>query len=127
VSGQEKTVPSETLPPAAPQRESSQAAPPAAVVDKIPQERIRPDVQKPETVKSYRLFMEAREQVWLRIRQDRNRPEQVILEAGDTLERFAADAFTLDIGNAGGIDITFQDKPLGRIGKRGEVVHLRLP
>jgi cytoskeleton protein RodZ len=127
VPGQEKTVPSETLPAAAPHRESSHAAPPAPVVDKIPPERIRPDVQKPEPGKNYRLYMEAREQVWLRIRQDRNRPEQVILEAGDTLERFAADAFTLDIGNAGGIDITFQDKPLGRIGKRGEVVHLRLP
>lgn len=128
VPGQEKTVPSEALPAAAPQRESSQAAAPAAVVvDKIPPERIRPDVQKQETGKNYRLYMEAREQVWLRIRQDRNRPEQVILEAGDKLERFAADAFTLDIGNAGGIDITFQDKPLGSIGKRGEVVHLRLP
>ena len=127
VPGQEKTVPSETLPTAVPHREPPQAAPPAAVVDKIPPERIRPDVQKPETAKNYRLYMEAREQVWLRIRQDRNRPEQVILEAGDTLERFAADAFTLDIGNAGGLDITFQDKPLGQIGKRGEVVHLRLP
>jgi hypothetical protein len=51
----------------------------------------------------------------------------MILQAGETLERFASDSFTIDIGNAGGIAITFQGKSIGSIGKRGHVVHLRLP
>jgi hypothetical protein len=33
----------------------------------------------------------------------------------------------IDVGNAGGIDIDFQGKSLGNLGKQGEVVHLKLP
>jgi cytoskeletal protein RodZ len=122
---EEKIAPAQTMPAAQPSREASPATVPP--VDGKPVERIPPDKPRPETEKNYRLLLEAREQVWLRIRQDRNRPEQMILEAGDTRERFAAETFTLDIGNAGGVDITFQDRPVGPIGKRGQVVHLRFP
>ena len=71
--------------------------------------------------------MEARETVWLRIREDRHPSEQMILKPGETLDRFASESFTVDIGNAGGIDIVFQGKPVGNIGKSGQVVHLRFP
>ena len=88
---------------------------------------VEPEIPKPSQGKNYHLLMEAREPVWIRIQGDRNRPEQMILQAGETLERFASDSFTIDIGNAGGIAITFQGKSIGSIGKRGHVVHLRLP
>jgi hypothetical protein len=88
---------------------------------------VQPETPQPVSEKKYHLFMEASEAVWIRILEDGNRSEQMILQAGETLERFASDSFTIDIGNAGGIAITFQGKSIGSIGKRGHVVHLRLP
>jgi hypothetical protein len=75
----------------------------------------------------YRLVITGFEKTWVRIREDDTRTHEMILYRGDVVERFASDAFVVDIGNAGGIDITFQGKSLGRIGERGQVVHLRLP
>jgi len=63
----------------------------------------------------------------VKVREDQNQPEQMTLTAGEKLERYASESFTIDIGNAGGIDIIFQGKSMGNIGKPGQVVHLRLP
>jgi cytoskeleton protein RodZ len=103
--------------------------PPAPPVQTAPDMKpeVQPETPKPVSEKKYHLFMEASEAVWIRILEDGNRSEQMILQAGETLERFASDSFTIDIGNAGGIAITFQGKSIGSIGKRGHVVHLRLP
>ncbi len=57
----------------------------------------------------------------------RNPSYQVLLKPGERIERTAADFFLLDIGNAGGVNLTFQGKPLGSLGKQGEVIHVRLP
>jgi len=125
--GQEKTVQTDNIPTVAQSRKTIQARAPVTPADNIPVKSVQPEIPRPATEKNYHLFMEARETVWLRIGEDRNRPEQMILKAGETLERFAAESFTIDIGNAGGIDIMFQGKPVGNLGKRGQVVHLRFP
>ena len=125
--GQEKTVQTDHIPTVVQSGESIQARAPVIPADNIPGKSVQPEIPKPATEKNYHLFMEARETVWLRIRDDRNRSEQIILKTGETLERFAAESFTIDIGNAGGIDITFQGKPVGSLGKRGQIVHLRFP
>lgn len=124
---QEKTAQADPVPTVAPSREASQARAPVTPADNIPVKSVQPAIPKAVAEKNYHLFMEARETVWLRIREDRNQSEQMILKAGETLERFAAETFTIDIGNAGGIDIMFQGKPIGSLGKRGQVVHLRFP
>jgi cytoskeleton protein RodZ len=77
--------------------------------------------------KIHHLVIEARELTWIRITEDQNPSYQVLLKPGDKIERMASDYFQLDIGNAGGIDLTFQGKPLGSIGKQGQIVHMRLP
>lgn len=74
-----------------------------------------------------RLVIEARETTWVRITADRDPPFQVLLKPGDRIERTASDYFQLDIGNAGGIELILEGKSLGSPGKRGQVVHLRLP
>jgi cytoskeleton protein RodZ len=79
------------------------------------------------TKKALHLIIEAKELTWARITEDRNSPSQVILKPGDRIERRASDFFQLDIGNAGGINLIFQGKPLGSPGKRGQVIHIRLP
>ena len=77
--------------------------------------------------KMYHLVIEARELTWIRITEDRNPSYQALLKPGDRIERMASDFFQLDIGNAGGINLTFQEKPLGNLGKQGQIIHLRLP
>jgi cytoskeleton protein RodZ len=79
------------------------------------------------TKKALHLIIEAKEITWARITEDHDSPSQVLLKPGDRIERRASDFFLLDIGNAGGIDLIFQGKPLGSIGKRGQVIHIRLP
>lgn len=82
----------------------------------------------PSTAKdAYRLVIETREPTWIRVTEDRNRTFEAILKPGEKIERTASDHFWLDIGNAGGIDLTFQGKPLGSPGKSGQVLHMRLP
>ena len=78
------------------------------------------------TGKKHPLVIEARELTWVRITQD-GVPHQVLLHPGERIERSAADYFLLDVGNANGISVTYQGKPLGSLGKPGEVIHLRLP
>ncbi|MGZ3580241.1 MAG: RodZ domain-containing protein [Syntrophales bacterium] len=50
----------------------------------------------------------------------------MLLQPGEKIEREASQ-FIIIVGNAGGIDITFQGKSLGNLGKEGEVVHITLP
>jgi cytoskeleton protein RodZ len=79
------------------------------------------------TEKLYPLIVEALEPTWIRITADRSPPYEALLKPGDRIERMASDFFQLDIGNAGGINLTFQGKPLGSPGKKGQVMHMRLP
>jgi len=74
-----------------------------------------------------RLVINATQTTWVRITEDDNPSYQILLNPGDTLERRAEKVFTVDVGNAGGIDIQFQGKSLGSLGKSGDVVHLTLP
>lgn len=102
--------------------ESPKATPPPVV-----EQPATPAQKETAPDKRYHLLINASEKTWLRIREDQKQPEELMLPRGESLERFASDSFTLDIGNAGGIEITFQGKSLGQMGKRGEVIHIRLP
>jgi cytoskeletal protein RodZ len=130
VSAPTPSVPTEPAPavpaPTPPAPTEPAPAVPALMPPGIKPE-VRPEAPKPVSDKKYHLFVEAREEVWLRIRRDENQSEQMLLTAGQTLERTSDEPFKVDIGNAGGIAVTFQGKPVGSVGKRGQVVHLRFP
>ena len=79
-----------------------------------------------DTAETHKITMEAREMTWLRITADNNQPYEILLQPGEKIEREASH-FIVVVGNAGGIDITFQGKSLGNLGKGGQVVHLTLP
>jgi cytoskeletal protein RodZ len=98
-----------------------------------------PDIQQQQIIASqqlvstqrdvkeqYPITMQARELTWVRITLDDNQPHEILLQPGEKIEKSATN-FIIDIGNAGGIDIVFQGKSLGILGKQGEVVHLKLP
>jgi cytoskeleton protein RodZ len=72
------------------------------------------------------LVINAIEQTWIRIKADQNPSFQVLLKAGEKIERKAV-TFDMDIGNAGGVKIQFKGKNIENIGNSGQVIHLRLP
>lgn len=112
----------EPAPMAALPASSAEETAPGSVTDS-PGAAIRP----PATGKMYPLVIEARDLTWIRITQDRNPVYEALLKPGDKIERTASEYFQLDIGNAGGVHLTFQGKPLGSPGKPGQVIHMRLP
>ena len=73
------------------------------------------------------LKIEAAEQAWMRIQLDQNEPFEALLKAGESYTVKAQNKFTLKIGNAGGVELFFNGKPLGNPGKPNEVVDLTLP
>ena len=127
IPGKEETDSIKNMPTSMQPRKEFQPGASTAPADSSPANIDRPEMPKSTAVKNYHLMIEAKELVWLRVKGDRNQPEQMTLKAGEKLERFASEFFTIDIGNAGGIDIIFQGKAMGSIGKSGQVVHLRLP
>jgi cytoskeleton protein RodZ len=113
-----------------PAPEPLSAVPPTPAMTKtVPVPAISTALPPAATVsgKTLRLVIETKELTWVRITEDRNPSYQLLLKPGDKIERMASDAFLLDIGNAGGIDVIFQGKPLESLGKRGQVIHVRLP
>jgi cytoskeletal protein RodZ len=75
---------------------------------------------------TYKISVEAKDLTWLRITADDDPPYEILLQPGEKIERDAS-RFIIDVGNAGGIDITFQGKSMGNLGEPGQVVHLKLP
>ncbi|MDO9530159.1 MAG: DUF4115 domain-containing protein [Syntrophales bacterium] len=76
---------------------------------------------------AYKMTIEATELVWLSITVDNNPPKEVLLRPGEKIYKEASKGFTIDIGNAGGVNLTFQGESLGVLGKHGQVIHLTLP
>ncbi|MBW2637246.1 MAG: DUF4115 domain-containing protein [Deltaproteobacteria bacterium] len=75
----------------------------------------------------YLLEIKATEWTWVKIRADEGEPFEVLLKPGEAIKREATDMFSLVVGNAKGVDITFDGKSLGRLGRHGEVILLTLP
>lgn len=71
------------------------------------------------------LSIKAAEDTWLRVKVENNPSFEVLLKAGDKFERKAR-SFEIDVGNAGGVNVKFNGKDMGNLGKTGQVVHLRL-
>ncbi|OGU13588.1 MAG: hypothetical protein A2076_12145 [Geobacteraceae bacterium GWC2_53_11] len=82
--------------------------------------------QTPDTA-HLNLLVEATEDTWLSITEDRKAPFQITLKKGEKLSRTAREFFVIDVGNAAGVNINFLGKSLGTLGRKGQVVHLRLP
>ncbi len=111
-----------------PAREAPLPESPAQTAAAAPPSAAEPAAVQPANPGKRRpLVIEARELTWVRIAEDGKDPVQMLLRPGDRIERSAMDHFLLDVGNAGGIQLTFEGKPLGSPGKSGQVIHMRLP
>ena len=73
------------------------------------------------------LQVTALEDSWLKVIIDEKGATEYSLKPGDQIELEADTGFNLLIGNAGGVNITLNDKPVSIPGKSGEVVTIHLP
>ena len=131
--------PAEVKPPEEPPAQPAQqpeAAPPqppqqqAAAPESKKPEALPPAEKKepaPATGGTLSLTIEATEAAWVQVKADKTPAVQRLLQAGEKVSAEAKEKITVDLGNAGGVQITFQGQSLGSPGKRGEVVHLVYP
>lgn len=64
---------------------------------------------------------------WVLVKMDDQASSEVILDPGEIKLYRAEKNFTVRLGNAGGVDIQWNGKPLGVLGAVGEVVEITLP
>ena len=75
-----------------------------------------------------RLIVRAVDATWIRIQTDDGRVTEELLQPGAAREWTSERRFLLTVGNAGGIELELNGKPLPSLGARGAVIHrLELP
>ena len=77
--------------------------------------------------REHTLIIKASERTWIQVQEGSSAPMDVILYAGDSYTRKSSFPLAILIGNASGVQVTFDGKVLGGLGKAGEVVRLKLP
>jgi len=70
---------------------------------------------------------EAQAPTWMRIQADGKKSANIILNSGESYQLTADNTIIVRLGNAGGVSIFFNDVPLAKAGKSGEVVNLEFP
>jgi cytoskeleton protein RodZ len=107
----------------APDKKSATAEEVTPVVD------VQEQASEPETVSALQYVLKADfvETTWLRVQLDDNRPKAYTFQPNDSKTWQATSRIKLFIGNAGGVSLTLNDKPLPPLGKSGRPVRLTLP
>lgn len=80
-----------------------------------------------KTPEKLSLQITAREDAWIKVIIDEKESTEYSLKSGDDLELEATTGYNLLIGNAGGIKITLNGKPVAISGESGQVVTIHLP
>lgn len=125
-------APSQSLLPSPPVQApiSSAAAAPLPTSHEAPVES--PEEMQPETAGSIPaagvvLKLKVNQDCWLSITIDGSVSQQYDLKAGDLIEWKGERFFSLDIGNAGGVEAEFNGKALPSFGEVGKTAHVILP
>jgi len=86
-----------------------------------------PPMEEARPPKKHKLFIEAIDDSWIKLIIDGKMPDEYTLSSGDRLELEALNNFNILIGNANGVKLTLDEKPVQISGKRGQIVTLKLP
>ena len=103
------------IPPKTDMKETPRATSTAPVVKK-------PSV--PEMKPTISLQLKAVERTWLTVQVDDQSVQDITLQPGEGISYRGMERIQMVVGNAGGLDITFNEKELERFGKSGEVYTL---
>ena len=77
--------------------------------------------------KRHVLRVQAMEKTWLSIQSDDQPEVEALLQPNETATWTARRQFKITVGNAGGIDLSFNGVHQGPLGESGQVVHLIFP
>lgn len=80
-----------------------------------------------ETVEKLILQITAVEDTWIKVIIDNKEPNEYNLSAGEQMELEAFAGYNLLIGNAAGLALKLNEKPIPITGKIGEIVSIQLP
>ncbi|HYR02769.1 MAG TPA: DUF4115 domain-containing protein, partial [Syntrophobacteria bacterium] len=75
----------------------------------------------------YVLRGEVTETTWLKISVDKGKEVEYLLQPGEQVRWQAKSSFSLLLGNAAGLRLFLNDKPLKPLGEKGQVVGISLP
>jgi cytoskeletal protein RodZ len=116
---------------------SEPAAAPAPVVtppptaqpaaDPVPVSPADPEPAAETIAETYSLQIQSTEDTWMQVTVDNQEPIEYSLAPGDKIDLEASAGYKLVIGNAGGVKLTLNDKPVQISGSSGQVVNLQLP
>lgn len=96
----------------------------------LPQPETDSSVKKVATLKPQKklvLHIAAVDDTWIKVIIDNKESKEYNLNSGEEMELAASAGFNLLIGNAGGLELEFNGKPVKISGKAGEVVNIQLP
>ncbi|MDO9567678.1 MAG: DUF4115 domain-containing protein [Candidatus Desulfaltia sp.] len=85
------------------------------------------DLAGKQSEKSLLLSVIAIETTWIKVIIDGQKPKEYSLKQGDRLELEASAGFNLLVGNATGVQLILNDKPIEVQGKSGQVVNIQIP
>jgi len=101
---------------------------PAAPAVSTPPSAAAPAITQAAVPETQRLVVKAVEPTWIRVQIDDGRVVEELLKAGAQRAWTSDRRFVLTVGNAGGIEIVLNGRPLPSLGARGAVIHrLALP
>jgi len=116
IAGTAPSKPEPPVTPATPAKPATQAAAPAA-----------PQIAAtllPQKGKSISLQIKAVELTWVSVKADNQAEREMMLRPGETIPLEAVSQMYVLVGNAGGLDLIYNGKPLQRFGNSGDVVGL---
>jgi cytoskeleton protein RodZ len=76
--------------------------------------------------KPFSVALKAAEETWVSLQVDDQPEKEMTFKPKDGISVQAANRIRVKLGNAGGVDLVLNGKPLGKFGKSGEVVTLVL-
>ena len=123
---QEVIPPSEQLqPPPSSSTPSVKETPPRSSPQADVKEHVVTEESSP--AREHALVIKASERTWVQIQEGTSLPFDVVLYPGESYTRTSSHQLAILIGNAGGVQVTFDGVGLGMLGGIGEVVRLALP
>lgn len=122
--------PEKTAPEAAPKAvvaPSPAKARPEKAVEKDAREQAASVNAEAAPKSIHTLTARASEMVWIKIGIDGGEPKEVLLREGERFTWTGAEGFSVVVGNAGGVTLTYNGSELPALGSQGEVIMLELP
>jgi cytoskeleton protein RodZ len=78
----------------------------------------------PPSSSGIKLRLRALDDTWIQIQIDQDPAKEILLKSGETLTRQGEERIEMKIGNAGGLELSWNDRDLGKLGESGKVVYL---